>query len=88
MSLLEIDKSFKVLIQFEMISYHFDACALGMKDQWENPLKKPWPVATNHSGIGIALSKFQCKCEQPHAQGRGIVLERTEEYTFMQFTKL
>ena len=64
-----------------MISYHFDGCALGMKDQWDNPLKKPWAVATDHAGIGIALSKFQCKCDQPHAQGRGIAL-KLEEYTF------
>ena len=72
----------RFLIQYDMTSYHFDGCALGMKDQWDNPLKKPWTVATNHAGIGTALSKLQCKCDQQHAQGRGIALKKTEEYTF------
>ena len=78
----KLTKVSRLLIQYEMISYHFDGCARGMKDQWGNPLKKPWVVATIHSGIGKALSKFHCKCEQQHAQGRGIALKRTEEYTF------
>ena len=54
--------------------------------EWKNdegiPLKKPWTVATNHEGIGKTLSKYQCKCSQSHAQGRGMALKRTEEYTF------
>ena len=53
-----------------------------MRDQERKPLKKPWAVATTHSGIGKALSKFQCVCEKQHAQGRGLALKRTEEYTF------
>ena len=65
-----------------MITYNFDGCALGMKNQEGEPLKKPWTVATNHAGIGRTLSKFQCKCERRHAPGRGIALKRTEEYTF------
>jgi len=44
-----------------------------MKDQKGIPLKKTWTVATNLSGIGKALSKFQCVCDQQHAQGRGLV---------------
>ena len=65
-----------------MVTFDFDGCALGMRDQERKPLKKPWAVATTHSGIGKALSKFQCVCEKQHAQGRGLALKRTEEYTF------
>ena len=65
-----------------MIAYHFDGCALGMVNQDNDPLKKPWTVATNHAGVGRALSKFQCTCNRRHAPGRGIALKKTEEYTF------
>ena len=78
----KLTKVAKLLIQYEMIPYHFDGCALGMKNQDNDPLKKPWTVATNHPGIGKALSKFQCSCERRHAQGRGLALKKTEEYTF------
>ena len=78
----KLTKVAKLLVQYEMIAYHFDGCALGMKNQNDDPLKKPWTVATNHSGIGKALSKFQCRCERRHAQGRGLALKKTEEYTF------
>ena len=78
----KLTKVVSLLNQYEMIAYHFDGCALGMKNQDDEPMKKPWTVATNHSGIGKALSKFQCKCERRHAQGRGLALKKTEEYTF------
>jgi hypothetical protein len=48
----------KLLIQYKMITYNFDGCALGMKDQKGIPLKKPWTVATNHSGIGKHYPNF------------------------------
>jgi hypothetical protein len=59
-SLLEVDQSSEILIQYDMTTYNYDGCALGMKDQLGMPLKKLWTVATNHSGNGRALSKFQC----------------------------
>ena len=78
----KLTKVASLLNQYGMIAYHFDGCALGMKNQDDEPLKKPWTVAANHSGVGKALSKFQCKCERRHAQGRGLALKKTEEYTF------
>ena len=78
----KLTKVANLLNQYEMLTYNFDGCALGMKNQEGEPLKKPWTVATNHAGIGKTLSKFQCKCERRHAPGRGIALKRTEEYTF------
>ena len=78
----KLAKVAKLLSLYEMIAYHFDGCALGMVNQDNDPLKKPWTVATNHVGVGRALSKFQCTCNRRHAPGRGIALKKTEEYTF------
>ena len=78
----KLAKVAKLLSLYEMIAYHFDGCALGMVNQDNDPLKKPWTVATNHAGVGRALSKFQCTCNRRHAPGRGIALKKTEEYTF------
>ena len=78
----KLTKVAKLLNFYGMIAYHFDGCALGMVNQDNDPLKKPWTVATNHAGVGKALSKFQCTCNRRHAPGRGIALKKTEEYTF------
>ena len=78
----KLTKVAKLLNFYGMIAYHFDGCALGMVNQDNDPLKKPWTVATNHTGVGKALSKFQCTCNRRHAPGRGIALKKTEEYTF------
>ena len=78
----KLTKVAKLLNFYGMIAYHCDGCALGMVNQDNDPLKKPWAVATNHAGVGKALSKFQCTCNRRHAPGRGIALKKTEEYTF------
>ena len=71
----KLTKVAKLLNFYGMIAYHFDGCALGMVNQDNDPLKKPWTVATNHAGVGKALSKFQCTCNRRHAPGRGIALK-------------
>ena len=50
--------------------YEFHGCALELKSRNRQPLKKPWRVSTNCSGLGQALSKYQCSCIEPHAHVR------------------
>ena len=53
------------------------------KKQRQNPIKKPWTIATNLSSLGCEISKFQCDHSHEHVQGRGKDLKATERYTFI-----
>ena len=45
-------------IQLEKIK--FDGCALGLRSDNNDPIRKPWTVATNNGHIFRAFSKYSC----------------------------
>ena len=65
-----------------LVAYSFEGCAVGLRGKDELPITKPWTVATNHEGIGLALSRFRCSCTSDHAEGRGRHLRETQSYTY------
>ena len=59
----KLAKVAKLLSLYEMIAYHFDGCALGMVNQDNDPLKKPWD-----SGHKIMLELVgHCRSSNAHA---------------------
>eukprot|EP00435_Cladocopium_sp_Y103_P009439 s1446_g2.t1 len=66
-----------------LITYNFHGCMVGIKNRNDDPIKKPWTVATDMQSLGIELSRFQCDGSHEHIQGRGEDLRATERYTYI-----
>ena len=60
----------------------FDGCRLGVVDDRELPIKKPWRLMTTSPGIVEAFQGISCNHKpEEHGEARGKALERTGFYT-------
>ena len=51
-------------LQLEKIK--FDGCALGLRSDDNDPIRKPWSVATNNGNIFRAFAKYSCPGSDKH----------------------
>ena len=78
-----IVQEFFAELQLEKIK--FDGCALGLRSDSNDPIRKPWSVATNNGHIFRAFAKYTCpgKDKHPyHEPCAGKYTKRTENYTW------
>ena len=70
-------------LQLEKIK--FEGCALGLRSDYNDPIRKPWCVATNNGHIFRAFAKYPCpgKHKHPyHEPCAGKYTKKTEGYTW------
>ena len=84
-SLWNHDLVVNFLEEFALNKVDFHGCAAGLKSSKTNqPIKKPWTVASTSPAVTKALGRFRCpgKDEHPaHEPCAGIETKRTELYT-------
>ena len=71
-------------LQLEKIK--IDGCALGLRSDHSDPIRKPWSVATNNGHIFRAFAKYSCpgKDKHPyHEPCAGKYTKKTEGYTWL-----
>ena len=70
-------------LQLEKIK--FNGCASGLRSDYNDPIRKPWSVATNNGHIFRAFAKYSCpgKDRHPyHEPCAGKYTKKTEGYTW------
>ena len=70
-------------LQLQKVS--FDGCSLGLLSDNNDPVKKPWSVATNDGYIYRAFSAHKCPGPPAHATHQtceGKYTKRSESYTW------
>ena len=63
----------------------FDGCARGLRSDYNDPVRKPWGVATNNGHIFRAFAKYSCLGRDRHPYREpcaGKYTKRTESYTW------
>ena len=68
-------------LQLEKIK--FEGCALGLRSDYNDPIRKPWSVATNNGHIFLAFVKYSCPGRDKHPYHEpcaGKYAKRTESY--------
>ena len=75
----------KFFEELQLEKLRFDGCALGLRSVNNDPIRKPWCVATNKGHIFRAFAKYSCpgKDKHPyHEPCAGTYTKRTEGYTW------
>ena len=70
-------------LQLEKIK--FDGCALGLRSDYNDPIRKPWYVAINTGRMFRAFAEYSCSGKDKHPYHEpcaGKYTKRTESYTW------
>ena len=54
------------LDELQLEKTKFDWCALGLRSGYNDPIRKPWGVATNNGHIFRAFAKYSCPGHDKH----------------------
>ena len=52
--------------ELQLENFKFDRCALGLRSVYNDPIRKPWSVATNNGHIFRAFDKYSCPGRDKH----------------------
>ena len=64
-----------------LTSVDFDGCMLGLTDEHDTPVKKPWRVCSTSPRVCEIFNGLRCAGHGEHAQCRGKLCKSTEGYT-------